>query len=291
MTLAEVLAERRHVLLDFDGPVCAVFGGMSAHDSAARLAAALRARGIRLPAEVTDTDDPFEVLRAAETAHAAPLAEAMLRDLELQAVQVAPSRPASDVALDALIETGHTITIVSNNSAAAVDAVLATHQLTKQVKAVVARTESDPALLKPNPHLVHRAIHRLRVEPAACVLVGDSITDITAARAAGIAVHRFRQQARQATHVRVVPARRHHQQHGRDRAGHRPCFERVDIHPTTRIGNAYRCPQTIGTAMPYAGGATDQGQGRRAVLVPVPSPRSPRGSTEPAPTSTRKNVC
>ena len=32
------------------------------------------------------------------------------------------------------------------------------------------------------------AIRRLQVEPGACVLIGDSITDITAARAAGTAV-------------------------------------------------------------------------------------------------------
>jgi hypothetical protein len=106
VTLAQLLAEHRHVLLDFDGPVCAVFGDVSARDGAARLAAALRSLGIALPAGIVDTDDPFDILRAAAEAHAASMAEAMLRDLELQAVRVAPLTPGIRDALDALAVRG-----------------------------------------------------------------------------------------------------------------------------------------------------------------------------------------
>ena len=56
------------------------------------------------------------------------------------------------------------------------------------ISAVVARTEPDTGLLKPHPHLVQRAIDRRRTTPDACVLIGDSATDIPAARAAGTAV-------------------------------------------------------------------------------------------------------
>lgn len=188
MTLPNLLAEHPHLLLDFDGPVCAVFGGISARHTATHLAAVLRDHGVPLPADAGDTDDPFDILRAAAQLDAAPLAEAALRDLEVHAVQLAPPTPGIRGMLDALHDAGHTVTIVSNNSAAAVGAFLRLHDLGRLVRGVVARTEPDPALLKPNPHLVHRAVQQLGADPADCVLLGDSTTDITAARAAGTAV-------------------------------------------------------------------------------------------------------
>jgi HAD superfamily hydrolase (TIGR01662 family) len=186
VNLTSLLAGRQHILLDFDGPVCAVFGAVSARDTAQQLAASLTSRGVRLPAGVADTDDPFDVLRAA--GHAAKAAEVLLRDLELRAVRAAPLTPGIRDALNTLNAAGHTITIVSNNSDAAVRALLAGHQLAPPISAVVARTEPDPGLLKPHPHLVQRAIELLRTTPDACVLIGDSTTDILAARAAGTAV-------------------------------------------------------------------------------------------------------
>lgn len=188
MTLAQLLADRRHVLLDFDGPVCAVFGKVSARDTATRLAADLRAHSVQLPAAIDDTSNPFDVLYAAARSDAAQLAEPMLRALELAAVRVAPLTPGVRDALASLTRSGHTITIVSNNSTAAVRAFLTAHRLTDQLRGVVARTEPDPALLKPNPHLLLLAIGQLRTEPSDCVLIGDSTTDITAAHAAGTAV-------------------------------------------------------------------------------------------------------
>lgn len=188
MTLAQLVADRRHVLLDFDGPVCAVFGGVSARDTAAQLAADLRAQGVPLSAAVDDTNDPFDVLQAAAQHGAAQLAEPMLRDREVSAVRLAPITPGAREALASLIASRHTITIVSNNSDAAVRAFLTAHGLTEHIGGVVARTEADPDLLKPNPHLLALAIRQLRTEPSECVLIGDSTTDITAAHAAGTAV-------------------------------------------------------------------------------------------------------
>ena len=45
---------------------------------------------------------------------------------------------------------------------------------------------NDPALLKPSPHLIQQAITGLGAHSADCVLIGDSTTDIQAARLAGI---------------------------------------------------------------------------------------------------------
>ena len=190
MTLTELLTERRHLLLDFDGPVCAVFGGIPAPHVARHYAAVLRNHGIPLSAEVDQTDDPFDVFRAAITAapDRAVLAEHTLRDLEVHAVATATLTPGIVELLDALRDSGHTVTIVSNNSSSAVHFFLATHDLAGHIFGVIGRTDPDPALLKPHPHLVRRAVRELHTQPGTCVLLGDSATDITAAHAAGTAV-------------------------------------------------------------------------------------------------------
>jgi beta-phosphoglucomutase-like phosphatase (HAD superfamily) len=78
------------------------------------------------------------------------------------------------------------VAIVSNNSHDAVHAYLTTHHLTGQIDYISARTQADVARLKPHPHLVTQATHALAAEPTASVLIGDSITDIHAAHAAGV---------------------------------------------------------------------------------------------------------
>ncbi|WP_051399479.1 HAD hydrolase-like protein [Haloechinothrix halophila] len=50
-----------------------------------------------------------------------------------------------------------------------------------------ARIDTDPALLKANPYLLHRAMERLITTPDQCVRIGDSVADIQAAHAAGVA--------------------------------------------------------------------------------------------------------
>ena len=50
---------------------------------------------------------------------------------------------------------------------------------------IVGRTDPDPRLLKPHPHLVLRALDALGGDPAICAFVGDSTSDIQTAKAAG----------------------------------------------------------------------------------------------------------
>ena len=67
-------------------------------------------------------------------------------------------------------KAGRIIAVVSNNSDQAVRTYLALHGLDDRVDLVVARTSSDPALLKPSPHLIDQAISELEAPPAECVL-------------------------------------------------------------------------------------------------------------------------
>ncbi len=189
MTLADLLA-RPHALLDFDGPVCAVFGAIPADHIARHYAAVLRAHHIEVPDALVTTGDPLAIFAAVGTdqpAHA-EFAEHALRYLETHTVATAPITPGIVEALDALHAAGRTVTIVSNNSADAVRAFLARHDLDDRVRAVMARRDPDPALLKPSPHLVTQTVDGLNAAAGQCVLIGDSITDITAGHAAGVAV-------------------------------------------------------------------------------------------------------
>jgi phosphoglycolate phosphatase len=64
---------------------------------------------------------------------------------------------------------------------------LGRHGLSDGIALIVARTSHNPALLKPNPHLINEIIRSLNADPDASTLVGDSFTDIEAAHQAKVA--------------------------------------------------------------------------------------------------------
>jgi Haloacid dehalogenase-like hydrolase len=84
--------------------------------------------------------------------------------------------------------TGRTVTIVSNNSGAAIAAYLADHRLTGYIRAVVARDDSDPERMKPDPYRVREAVGLLDADQSTCVLAGDSTADVLAGHLAGVDV-------------------------------------------------------------------------------------------------------
>lgn len=187
--LAEVLAAAPHVLLDFDGPVCSVFGGAISDSNAAQhLMTALDHNEEHLPAEVLTSHDPFQVLRYADNLDTS-IRDAIadrLTAAEIDAVRTAPATPGAVDAIAALGRAGHTITIVSNNSEVAVRIFLTAHPISQWITGVSARTSSDPGELKPHPHLIRAAIRARDTSPESCVLIGDSVTDVEAAQAAGV---------------------------------------------------------------------------------------------------------
>ncbi|MBB4959377.1 HAD superfamily hydrolase (TIGR01509 family) [Micromonospora polyrhachis] len=80
------------------------------------------------------------------------------------------------------------VAVVSNNSAGAVTTYLTDHRLADYVSPVVGRAYADPARMKPNPEPILQAVRSLSEPPGRCVLVGDSLSDIEGARAAGVRV-------------------------------------------------------------------------------------------------------
>ncbi|MGH3731242.1 MAG: HAD family hydrolase [Micromonosporaceae bacterium] len=99
---------------------------------------------------------------------------------------VTPSTPYAREVIRAAKEAGRPVAIVSNNSEPAIRAYLDVHTLTGWIAPIVGRAYATPDRMKPNPAPIVDAMTVLGVDPATCALVGDSVTDIEAARAAGV---------------------------------------------------------------------------------------------------------
>ena len=183
--LGAIIARTRYLLLDFDGPICSIFGGLPAPTVAAQLRKLFTDP---LPDEIVNTPDPIEVFYYAVTVsdEMAARVEAEMADLEVAAVPTADPTPCVHQVIASARESGRIIGVVSNNGPRAVNAYLDRHGLSDGIRLVVARTSHDPALLKPNPHLIDEAVRGLDADPAATTLVGDSFTDIEAAHRANV---------------------------------------------------------------------------------------------------------
>ncbi|MFI6257610.1 HAD family hydrolase [Micromonospora zamorensis] len=187
--LDRLLAGVGAVLLDFDGPVCSVFAGYPAPQVAAELVDVLRRRRVDVPPDLASEPDPLEVLRrtgAAGDHRITRAVEDALCAAERRAVETAEPTPYAREVIVAARQAGVSVAVVSNNSAGAVTAYLAAHRLAGYVSPVVGRAYADPARMKPSPDPILQAVHVLREKPGRCVLVGDSLSDIEGARAAGV---------------------------------------------------------------------------------------------------------
>jgi len=188
VSLSDLLGRARHVLLDFDGPICAVYGGTSDRAVADHLRTII-GDAWQLPEPVVETSDPLVVLR-----HCADADPGLLRRVEAEfiaqevaAVATATATPDAREAMTSLAASGHTITVVSNNSAEAIRAYIERADLVDLVDGIIGRTRGRPDLMKPHPHPLRAAIVERGADPSECVMVGDSGSDIEAARAAGTA--------------------------------------------------------------------------------------------------------
>jgi phosphoglycolate phosphatase len=109
-----------------------------------------------------------------------------MTDQELAAVPTAAPTPYVHEVVTACQNSGRSVAVVSNNSARTVHAYLTRHGLDDRISVVVARTNHDPTLLKPSPYLITKAVDVLNAKPGECTLIGDSVSDIQAARLASV---------------------------------------------------------------------------------------------------------
>lgn len=183
-----VLSGTQILLLDFDGPICSVFSGYPARTVAQEVRQFVIGQGAPLSASAMATDDPLEVLRATEQTRDLVLTRetaAFLRERETIAAGTAELTPGITEVLEEAMRTDRTVVVVTENAGSTVDVVLERHGLTAAVEGVVGRHDwMFPHQLKPDPFLVQLALMGWRDVPA--VLVGDSVTDVQAAHAAGV---------------------------------------------------------------------------------------------------------
>ncbi|GIL29911.1 HAD family hydrolase [Actinocatenispora comari] len=188
MTPTQIFAATRLILLDFDGPTAHLFAGTPARTVANRLAAQLAAAGVPLPDDADQYGPPelgAELIR--QHRDQADTIETLVTAAEVEAARTAEPTPGCLDMLTAAHRAGRPVVIVSNNSAAAVRTYLVLHQLGEHVAGVIGRPHAAPERMKPDPWPLQEAARRHHVPNAECVLIGDSITDIEAAQAAGAA--------------------------------------------------------------------------------------------------------
>lgn len=178
------------MLLDFDGPVCSLFAKVSASSVAGELQALIAAQlGLRAvePSEAAIEKDPLMVLRRSRAAGIdAHAVDKVLRAAEVRAARSAAPTPGARAFLAACKRADRSIAIVSNNSAEAVRVYLAREDLLQYAAHIVGRDAHDPSRMKPDPYLVQLALEITGTEAERAVLVGDSPSDVVAAKAAGV---------------------------------------------------------------------------------------------------------
>ncbi|MEU7652476.1 HAD family phosphatase [Micromonospora taraxaci] len=192
--LEQLCREARALLLDFDGPVCSIFAGYPAPVVARELVQMLVARGAGFADDLKGESDPLEVLRRSGTEADGSVTRAIedaLVEAEVRAAGSAEPTPHGREVIVAASQVGLPIAVVSNNSPQAVNAYLRAHRLGQHVRLVVGRAYAEPSRMKPNPAPIVQAADVLGVEPALCVLLGDSLSDIEGAKASGTRVIGF----------------------------------------------------------------------------------------------------
>lgn len=142
-TAAKIIAQKPAVLLDFDGPVCAVLNKDIDRHIAKDLLTCLQGE---IPETVRDSSDPFLVLDYASVLapQVAMSVEHRFRELEIEAVRVAVATPGAEELLKYLHQDGMAPVIVSNNSFAAVETYLAELALRGTSVASVPATTRTP---------------------------------------------------------------------------------------------------------------------------------------------------
>lgn len=187
--LRRILANTNALLLDFDGPICSVFAGFPAPVVAAQLRDILAEGGhTHLPEHIQAATDPFDVLfYAAQLGpEEARYVEAAFTAHEVEAIQTAQPTPGAYDLVHAWKATGRSLAIVSNNSVNSIEVYVDRHNLSPLVDCIAARRSADTSQLKPSPYLVNQVANALVAEPARCALVGDSPSDIQAAKGIGV---------------------------------------------------------------------------------------------------------
>ncbi|WP_189775844.1 HAD family hydrolase, partial [Streptomyces tauricus] len=198
---AAALLERPCVLLGFDGPLVRLYTSDTEKQATRELAALLAElrdpeaalRGEPLSPQGGPTQplegrsNPLDLLRAFAGHPLGADLRRRLNRIEERAVSTAAPTPFSDALITTLSSLGRRTAVVADNAPSAVWRYLHSHgRLTGLVTGGVHGRADDLTLLMPNPDCLLRALDHLGVPPKDAVLVGSSVAELTAARAASV---------------------------------------------------------------------------------------------------------
>ncbi len=183
----------QHWLFDLDGTLV-----HTAPDIARALNVLLASRGLAsVPIEQVSQwvgTGSKTLIRTALAAQHETASEAELEDLlaqyaadyEAHAVVDSVLYPTARATVQALAARGDPLAIVTNKLSAVARQVLRHFDLDEYFPVLIGG--DDVAVGKPDPMPLLEACRRLNVAPARCIMVGDSVNDVRAARAAGMRV-------------------------------------------------------------------------------------------------------
>ncbi|MGY0068230.1 HAD family hydrolase [Streptomyces sp. QTS137] len=190
--LGDLIRGARVVLWDFDGPVCRLFAGHSAERVARELVEWLEGRGLHglLTEPERDSLDPHVVLRAVDRRHPGSdlvdELEARLTQEEMLAASSAWPTPYADPLIRTWTAVGSRLAIATNNSPRVVREYLAGRGLLGCFAPHVYGRAQQLSRLKPDPHCLNRALNAVGAAPSSALMIGDTPSDLHAARAAGV---------------------------------------------------------------------------------------------------------
>ncbi|MEU6098992.1 HAD-IA family hydrolase [Streptomyces sp. NPDC047079] len=190
--LRELIGPARCVLFDFDGPICRLFAGHSAEGVAKDLVEWLEGQGLQglLTEEERVHPDPMVVLYAVNRRRprsdlVAELEERLTRQ-ELKAVVSAWPTAYADPLIRTWTARGARLAITTNNSARTAVSYLDDRDLTGCFAPHVYGRTRDLHRLKPDPHCLNRALGAMGASLSSALMIGDTPSDLQAARRAGV---------------------------------------------------------------------------------------------------------
>ncbi|WSQ10136.1 HAD-IA family hydrolase [Streptomyces sp. NBC_01231] len=190
--LRDLITRARVVLWDFDGPICRLFAGHAADKVADDLVEWLEGRGLHglLTDEERQSLDPHIVLRALDRRHPGSdlvdELEERLTTEELRATASAMPTPYADPLIRTWKAVGRRMAIATNNSPRVVRTYLESRGLTACFAPHIYGRTQQLNHLKPDPHCLNRALNAMGSAPSDALMIGDTPSDLYAAKAAGV---------------------------------------------------------------------------------------------------------
>ncbi|KOX31005.1 HAD family hydrolase [Streptomyces sp. NRRL F-4707] len=190
--LRDLVVGARVVLWDFDGPICRLFAGYAADRVARELVDWLETQGLKdlLTREEQVHPDPHVLLGAVDRSRrqsdlVAEFEERLTRE-ELRAVPTAWPTAYADPLIRTWSALGVGLAVTTNNSPRAVSEYLENRGLLGCFAPHIYGRTQNLHRLKPDPSCLNRALSATGVAPERALMVGDSPSDLTAARRAGV---------------------------------------------------------------------------------------------------------